>query len=138
MIVLDANIFISALIKDSGTRRIIVSSDESFLFPEAIFEDIEEHRSEFLKKTGLSDGEFETLIHTLLKYVIVVPDEKTLPQKKLAFELMGEIDPDDVPILATALAYEGSAIWTSDKHFRKQSKVKILSTADLLGGQEKK
>jgi predicted nucleic acid-binding protein len=138
MIVLDANIFISALIKDSSTRRIIVSSDESFLFPEAIFEDIKEHRPEFLKKTGLSDSEFETLIQTLLKYVIVVPDEKTLPQKELAFELMGEIDPDDVPILATALAYEGSFIWTSDKHFQKQNKVKILSTADLLGGQRKK
>jgi predicted nucleic acid-binding protein len=64
-------------------------------------------------------------------------DEKTLPHRKLALELMGKIDPDDVPILATALAYEGSAIWTSDKHFQKQSKVKILSTADLLG-QEKK
>lgn len=138
MIVLDANVFISALIKDSGSRKIIVSLDESFLFPEAIFEDIKEHRAEFLEKTGLSGDDFEELIQTLLKYVTVVKDEITLPQKELAFELIGKTDPDDVPIMATALAFPGAAIWTSDKHFQKQGRVKILSTAELLSGQDKK
>ncbi|MFZ2455215.1 MAG: PIN domain-containing protein [Candidatus Altiarchaeia archaeon] len=58
-------------------------------------------------------------LDTLLKYVIVVPDEKTLPQKEHAFELLGEIDPDVVLILVTALAYEAPAIWTNDRHFEK-------------------
>ena len=130
-VVLDSNIFISALLKDSYTRRIIVSSDETFLFPEAIFSEIEEHHEELLKKSGLMGSEYEKLIKTLLKYVMIVPDEKTLPCRSEAFLLIGKTDIDDVPIMATALAYKDAAIWTNDQHFLKQKKVLIVKTRDM-------
>jgi predicted nucleic acid-binding protein len=49
-IVIDSNILFSALIKDSLTRRIILDYDKTFLFPEFIFEEIQKHKEELLKK----------------------------------------------------------------------------------------
>ena len=43
-IVIDTNIFISALIKDGMTRNLIISSKDSLLIPEFEFDEIEKHK----------------------------------------------------------------------------------------------
>jgi predicted nucleic acid-binding protein len=44
---------------------------------------------------------------------------------------MENIDLNDSPILACALAIDNQGIWTEDKDFEKQNKIKIWKTADL-------
>lgn len=53
------------------------------------------------------------------------------PYKKEAFEIIKEIDPDDVIFIASALAYGNSVIWSDDKALKKQSRVKILDTREI-------
>jgi predicted nucleic acid-binding protein len=132
IIVLDANVFISAILKDSETRKILVSSDNVFLFPGMILEEIGIHRSELLGKSGLTEKEFNGLIERLLKYVSVIPSEVLLPYREDAQMIMGHIDLKDVPYIAAALAFEGSVIWSNDKHFDMQSKIKVVQTRDMI------
>src|SRR3989304_4430438 len=114
-IVVDTNSFISALCKDSTSRRLIINSQQNFLFPEFEFDEIEKHKLEILEKSGLSKEEFEILLGNLLKYVKVIKTKE-----------------DDVLFIATALAYDAT-IWSDDKHFQQQKKVKILTTKDMMG-----
>ena len=49
-----------------------------------------------------------------------------------AERVMGKIDRDDVPFVALALSLPIDGIWTEDKHFLKQKRVKAWRTRDLL------
>lgn len=130
-IVVDTNVFISALIKDSITRKIIFNFDDRLLFPEPEFDEIEKHKDEILEKSGLSEGEFYILLLGLLKHVEIIKAEDILSYKKEALKIMGKIDKDDVVFIATALAFK-CPIWSDDVHFQKQNKVKILTTPDII------
>ena len=73
-IVIDSNIFFSALIKDSITRRIILDYDDQFLFPFYIFEEMEIHKNELLTKSKMKPKDFEDLLRLLLREVIIIPN----------------------------------------------------------------
>ncbi|MBS3085844.1 PIN domain-containing protein [Candidatus Pacearchaeota archaeon] len=131
-IVVDTNSFISALCKDSTSRRLIINSQQNFLFPEFEFDEIEKHKLEILEKSGLSKEEFEILLGNLLKYVKVIKTKEVINYREQAFDIIGKTDEDDVLFIATALAYDAT-IWSDDKHFQQQKKVKILTTKDMMG-----
>ena len=44
---------------------------------------------------------------------------------------MDKIDPDDTPFITAALATK-SDIWSDDKHFEKQNKIRVKKTSDLV------
>lgn len=136
-IVIDTNIFISALIKDGITRDLIINSQDELLFPEFEFTEIKKHKNEILKKSGLENEEIDTLFQKLLKYVKIIQTEEIVFHREKAFEIIGKIDPDDVIFVATALAFN-SAIWSDDKHFKKQNKIKILTTKEIISFYRKK
>lgn len=69
IIVLDTNIFISAIVRDSTTRRLMLESNQILLFPENIFQEIREHKEEILEKSGLAKEEYGKLLAKILKYV---------------------------------------------------------------------
>ncbi len=129
-LVIDTNVFISALIKDSKTRRLIKEIRANLLFPEYEFEELKEHKLEIIKKSLLTEREFNILFLKLLKYVNIIPDYIIEEYKEEAFNIMGRIDEKDVQFIATALAFNCS-IWSDDKHFKKQDKVKILTTNEM-------
>jgi len=132
IVILDANVFVSALLRDSETRRILISSDDVFLFPEIILEEIEGNRDELLKKSGLTNEEFDGLINRLLNYVSVISLDVLLPYRDEAYKVIGEIDVKDVPYIAAALAFDGSVIWSNDRHFEKQARIKVFKTKDMI------
>jgi len=51
---------------------------------------------------------------------------------KEAKEIMGAIDPDDVPFIAAALAVENDGIWTDDTHFDRQKRIRVFKTTSLV------
>jgi len=130
-VVIDTNIFISALIKKGKTREIITKLRLNFLFPEIEFEELHKHKEEIIRKSKISEKEFYILLLRLLNYVRVIPTEIVLPYKKQADKLIGQIDPDDVLFVATSLALN-CPIWSDDKHLKKQNKIKILTTSDMI------
>ena len=78
------------------------------------------------------------MISILSEYLEVIDVEVYLDKLEEAYELIGQIDEGDVPFLALALAVECNGIWTEDKHFRNQQKVRIWKTKDVIEWLRKK
>lgn len=131
-IVIDSNILFSALIKDSVTRRLILEYRGFFLFPEFIFSEMEKHKEELLAKSKGSEKELEELLQLPLKKVLVVPNEALLPFRSEAWEIIKSIDPDDVMFIACALAYPDSALWSDDKQLKRQNRVRVINTEEVM------
>jgi predicted nucleic acid-binding protein len=131
-IVLDSNILFSALIKDSVTRRIILEYNGLFLFPSYIFEEMNKHKEELLKKSGLEPAAFHQLLGLVLQKVVIVPTETLLRYRTEAYDLVKDIDPDDTLFIACALAYSGSVIWSEDKELKKQGRIHIITTTEMF------
>ena len=45
---------------------------------------------------------------------------------------MDMIDPKDTPFIALALAVENDGVWSEDRRFEQQSRVKVWKTKELL------
>ena len=131
-VVIGTNIIISALIKDSTTRRIIIESEWEFYYPEMSFHEVRKHKNIVLEKSGISEGEYAKLLNALLSRIKIVPEEHIKHKLKEAAKALGKIDPDDVVFLATALSISDSVIWSEDRDFEEQDKVKVLKTKEIM------
>ncbi len=130
-LVIDTNIFISALIKDSSTRKLIVNSPYNLFIPEQEIIEIKRYENLICEKSEQTLGEVRDLIRNLLKYVTIVRNELLLPYKNKAKKIMENIDFSDVPFIAVAL-YLKCPIWSDDKYFKKQKQVKVFTTKDII------
>lgn len=132
IIIIDVNVFLSALIKDSTSREILLTYEQEFCFPERSLQKIRKYKSLIQKKSELSDLDFLKLFHSLLKFIRIIPDEELLDQWDEAMKIMAHIDEEDVTFIAAALSQNNAVIWSDDKHFEKQDKVFTLKTKDLV------
>jgi len=128
----DTNRIIAGLMKDSITREILLNTNFEFYIPEYLLLEIEKHKELILKKSGLSESRFQLIFDLLKENINVVPMSEITDHLDEAEEIIGDIDPNDIPFIALALAIQNDGIWTEDKDFRKQSRIKIWSTADLI------
>ena len=131
-IILDVNVILSALIRDSTTRKIIFNSQFDFYFPEPSLHKIRKYKDYILEKSGLTEKEYDKLMAILFKYIKLVPTEEIRKNWGKAKKIMGHIDKEDAIFIAAALSIRDSIIWSDDKHFKKQDKVKVLKTGDMV------
>jgi len=131
-IILDVNVILSALIRDSTTRKIISNSEFDFYFPELSLHKIRKYKSYVLEKSGLTEEEYNKLMTTLFKYIKLVPTEEIEKNWDEAKKIMKHIDSEDVVFIAVALRIKDSVIWSDDGHFEKQGKVKVMKTEDMV------
>ena len=121
IIVVDSNIIISALIKDSFIRKLIYEIWEELILPELVLEEIKSHNEE----------EIDNALKLILKNMRIIPDEIIKPFIKEAYEIIGKVDEKDVLFVACALAHSESVIWSDDKDFEQQNKILVLKTKDV-------
>jgi len=131
-LVLNTSILFAALLKKSTVRTLLLNPLFEFYVPEFCIEEIEKHVEEIVDRSGLSAENVYLLLGVLLSSVQVVPAERILKKYIEAEKIMGKIDRDDVPFVALALSFPNDGIWSEDKHFLKQKKVKVWRTQDLL------
>lgn len=129
-VVVDTNRIIASLIKDGTTRKILLDGNFEFITPDYTITEINEHRDE-LKNTGnLSDEEFDIIFALIFEYIKIIPEAN---YKNFTEACKNDIsDPDDVPILAAAVASSADGIWAHDPHFKEQKKVKVFTNIDML------
>lgn len=132
IVIVDVNVLLSALIRDSITRKIIVKSGLEFCFPEPSLHKIRKYKEYIIEKSGLSELEFLVILHNLLCFVRIIPTEEIIQNWDKAKQIMEHIDPEDVTFIATALSKENSIIWSDDKDFEKQNKIVVLKTRDMI------
>lgn len=130
-LVVDANILFSALIKAGASRRIMLFSGHDLYAPEFTFEEFKKHLPELQKKTGLPREEllqnFETLLQ--LAEIKLVPFEEFKHKREFAAKISPDIG--DVAYVALALHLQ-CPLWTQDKQLKKQNKVKVITTKEML------
>ena len=130
-VVVDTNCIISAMIRDGISRRIITHSQTDLLAVDFSREEIEEHRSEITNKAKISDIEFDLVLGKLFQNLTILDMQIIKAHLKEAEDIMGNIDKDDVIFISAALATK-SDIWSDDAHFKKQNKIKVLTTKELI------
>jgi len=131
-LVVDTNRIIAALIKDSAARNILLSGKIDFLTIGIVREEIDMHEAEILKKSNLTRQQLDALLSLLFSKVSVVSDALVKTKMSEAKKIMDIVDKGDTPFIAIALAVENDGIWSEDKHFEKQGRVKIWKTEELL------
>ena len=130
-LVLDTNILIAALIKDSITREILFHPHINCIVSEFAFQEIEKHGHEILQKSGLTPDDFGLLIEKMKDKIICIPDEE-IRCKDRARDIMKPIDIKDSIFIAIALSTKNDGIWSEDKHFEKQNTIHLWKTKDLI------
>jgi predicted nucleic acid-binding protein len=129
--VLDSNIIFSSLIKESTTRKMILSDIFNLFAPEFLFTEINKYKKEILNKSGLTEEKFEILLLLIQSHIAVIPIEKFLDFRDELEEVMKDIDKKDSLFMALALKLE-IPIWSNDSHFKEQNKIESYTTAEIL------
>ncbi len=114
---LDANILIRAVL-GSRVRRIIEKFAESvsFFVPESAFLEAESHVAALVTERGGDPAKALVLLRTIAGVVDLIDKDIYGDFETEARKRLGARDPDDWPILASALAL-GCPIWTEDTDF---------------------
>jgi predicted nucleic acid-binding protein len=116
-LVVDANILIRAVL-GKRVREVIETHCEgvSFFVPEAAYAEAEEHLSKLVVKRH-GDPEIAIAFLRALRHLVEVIGSDVYGEFEAeARERLGQRDPDDWPILASALALR-CPIWTEDTDF---------------------
>lgn len=129
-LVVDANVIISSLIKNSKTAELLISPLLDLYAPKYIFEEITKYGDEIAGKTKRDIESLKEIFDTISllinlvdfsNYELFITDaEKISPDKK------------DLDYFALALKLD-CAIWTNDKKLREQERTKIYSTEEING-----
>jgi predicted nucleic acid-binding protein len=129
-LVINANVLFSALIKDSTTRKLIAKPNLILYTPEFFLKEFINHLWELKSKTNSNELMLkEKLQEFLTKNIRLTPSKKLLPYIPQA----RSICPDEGDIAYFALALKlNCPIWSDDKALKQQSKIKILSTQEIL------
>jgi predicted nucleic acid-binding protein len=118
-LILDANILIRAVLGKRVKNVIATYAVEAeFFVPEVAYDDAERHLPQALTKHDRAE-EIDpalTYLAQLRETVLPVPEELYLEQKAEALARIEQRDPDDWPILATALVLACPS-WTEDNDF---------------------
>lgn len=131
-VVIDSNILFAALIKNSIIRKILFLSDIDFIFPSIMFEELEKYKLELIKKSKLSNQEFNILLNKIKRRLTLIETEYLIPYRKEAFGLVKEIDPKDYLFIACSLYCSNCIFWSEDKALKRQNKVNVLNTLEII------
>ena len=135
-ILLDSNIFISALLVEGNERHLIekaLSSRHTLVLTDLIAEEIERFLSRKLSKN--KSVKARALWVTLQTSPSVYRKEKH-QYKKLLFKAQRFINLQDSPILATGFQEEINAVVTGDKDFLENKKLQHLRRKKIFTSRE--
>lgn len=127
-LVIDANILFSALLRDSGTRKIIVDRSLDFFAPRFLLEELLKYAPELRKKSRLDQTRFTEITTRLVARVSFVSNEELEPFLPAAAHLVN--DTKDIAYAACALAANAD-VWSQDRHF-SNSRIRVWRTTELL------
>lgn len=130
--IIDVNVVISALIRDSISRKLLTTSLFTFYSPDTLLISIEKYQGEIIEKSGLSEEDFRALLTFVLGKIIIIKKQEYESKLEEANEIIGNTDMEDAPFIALALSIENNGIWTDDSDFNKQDSIKIWKTKDIL------
>lgn len=130
--IIDVNVVISALIKKGKSRELLIDSPFILYSPEMLMNSIRKYENLILEKSSLSKEDFETLLSLIVENIEVIKKNEYERCQEEADKILGHIDKEDAPYIALALSRANDGIWSDDKHFQQQNKIKIWKTEDII------
>ena len=113
----------------SKTLDLILNPKLEIVSPDFILDEFIEHKDEIASKSGLDYKELLTAIVLLSEKIKFTSLEEYMEFLPEAVEI--SLDKDDIDYFALALKLK-CAIWSNDKELKKQDKVKVYSTEELM------
>jgi len=103
------------------------------LSPEFALQEINKYRQDIIEKNNLSEKEFEQIRFDLAIAIKFIPIEGYSQKLQKALEISP--DPNDLEFFALAIKLK-LPIWSNDLKLKKQSKIKIITTTELINMPE--
>ena len=128
-LVVDTNILLSGVLKPSTTQKLLLSEELALFAPEHCQQEIEKYSAEFAKRMEKTRHEFGLAMAIIFSEITIIAEQEYLQFKKQALGLLG--DKEDWPFLALAMA-KRLPIWSNDKGFKKQNRVEVFTTKELI------
>ncbi len=132
MLVVDANILLAAVIRDSLTRSLLLDGRLELYAPADLFDETVRHVTsdvEIIRKTKLSPAQLRSVLSAASSTIHFVPNEAYANNLQRALGLAAH--PEDAPYLALAMSLN-CPLWSNDADMRRQDKVSFLTTAQLV------
>ncbi len=128
--VVDTNIIVSAILRPALTQELVFSSDFELFAPEYVKNEMADHKSEFLKKSGYSEHQFELIVALVFSKITIIPASEYEKYRTEVLEFVP--DKDDWPFFALARHLD-SALWSNDVALKKkQTRIRVLNTEDII------
>lgn len=128
-VTVDANILFAALLKDSATRKLWFNPELALFAPVFMLVEFNKYQSDLKGKYGGTAGDFESLCNKILSQVKFITDEELKPFLPAAATLSS--DSKDWLYFACALK-EDTIIWSQDKEMKKQHRIQVKTTTELM------
>jgi predicted nucleic acid-binding protein len=128
-LIIDNNILFSLMKLDSMASKIFEFLDADFIAPSFILHEFKKYEKECLQKSKLSKKGFEERKKEILSKIKFI--EFSEYNSFIEEAIKNISDKDDAPYFALALK-TNLPIWSNDKELKKQDKVTVLSTEDLI------
>ena len=101
--------------------------------PEYALEEINRYKKDIMHKNNLNEEEFEHIKFNLAIAIKFIPIEEYMKTLKKAQKISP--DPNDIDFFSLAIKFTLS-IWSNDSQLKKQNKIKILTTTELINNAE--
>lgn len=132
-LVVDASELFS-FFKEGSARKVLIEeslpqNEYELISPAYALGELFKDKEKIIKFSGIDEAAFTVMFSLITLHVSPIPEDEYS-------ELMPEAEQlaphsKDAPYFAVALAKD-CAIWSSEKAFKKQDKVKVVTTAELL------
>jgi len=129
LLVADTNILISFFNEKSTARNLAISSSLELCSPKTALQEINKHKQDVLEAFSLSEGQFSFILKLLSATVQFVEIDEY--RRFLSRAVRVCPDKDDIDFFALAIKLD-CPLWSSEKRLKRQSKVKVLSTEEVL------
>jgi predicted nucleic acid-binding protein len=130
-LVVDTNVLFSFFKSDSSTRKIIIGTSLTLYAPQETFTELIKYTDEICHKSSISRKEFDHIRTRLSSLIKTIPQSTFRKEYDDAKSFLLDIAKEDAPFVGLAM-HLGIPLWSNDKALKKQNKVKVLSTADLI------
>ena len=132
-LIIDTNILFCYFWKYSITRKILMSQDMELYAPEFALEEINKYKKDIMNKNNLDYEEFEHIKFNLAIAIKFIPLEEYSKELKKAQKISP--DPNDIDFFALAIKLK-LPIWSNDVQLKKQNKIEIITTTELMNNKE--
>lgn len=133
-LVIDANIVIAALMRDSSVRRLLLLGGHELHAPAYLFEEVESHWQELQPRSKLSTESLREVLGILKEHI----NEHAASDYEARFEearaILSDGDADDTPYVALALALVADGVWSEDRGLTTREGLRIYRTVEVLEG----